>query len=93
MVLRGDMHSFDRGGHTPDVSVVYADGRYHMVYDWGEPDFNAEGGLAYAWAERPEGPWHRAAEPITRNYDSPEASRTVSAYLCRHAAAPGVTTG
>ena len=66
-VLQGDPGMFDKGGHTPDVSVVFADGRYHMVYDWGEPDFNAEGGLAYAWAEKPEGPWHRAAEPITRN--------------------------
>ena len=67
VVLQGDARMFDHGGHTPDVSVVYADRRYHMVYDWGEPDFNADGGLAYAWADRPEGPWHRAAEPITRN--------------------------
>jgi hypothetical protein len=67
VVLHGDPLMFDRGGHTPDVSVVYADGRYHMVYDWGQPDFNAEGGLAYAWAARPEGPWHRAPQPITRN--------------------------
>lgn len=67
VVLRGDPQLFDHGGHTPDVSVVYAEGRYHMVYDWGEPDFNAEGGLAYAWAEQPEGPWRRAPQPITRN--------------------------
>lgn len=67
VVLQGDKAMFDRGGHTPDVSVVYAEQRYHMVYDWGETNFNAEGGLAYAWADKPEGPWHRAAEPITRN--------------------------
>lgn len=67
VVLEGSREMFDRGGHTPDVSVVYDAGRYHMVYDWGEPDFAAEGGLAYAWAERPEGPWHRAPQPITRN--------------------------
>ncbi len=67
VVLQGSPTSFDRDGHTPDVSVVYDAGRYHMVYDWGELDFNLEGGLAYAWAERPEGPWHRAAEPLTRN--------------------------
>jgi hypothetical protein len=67
VVLQGAPSSFDRGGHTPDVSVVYDGGRYHMVYDWGELDFNVEGGLAYAWAERPEGPWQRAPEPITRN--------------------------
>jgi len=67
VVLSGDPAMFDHGGHTPDVSVVYADHRYHMVYDWGEADFNAEGGLAYAWAARPEGPWHRAPQPLTRN--------------------------
>ncbi len=58
---------FDKNGHTPDVSVVFVEGRYHTVYDWGEPNFNGEGGLAYAWAEKPEGPWHRDAQPITRN--------------------------
>jgi hypothetical protein len=67
VVLHGDPKMFDHGGHTPDVSVVYAEGRYHMVYDWGQLDFNQEGGLAYAWADRPEGPWHRALQPITRN--------------------------
>lgn len=87
VVLQGDAAMFDRGGHTPDVSVVYADGRYHMVYDWGEPDFTVEGGLAYAWAERPEGPWHRAAEPITRNTKLPKLlgryQRTYAATLLR----------
>lgn len=89
VVLQGDPTSFDRGGHTPDVSVVLADGRYHMVYDWGEPDFNAEGGLAYAWAERPEGPWHRAPQPITRNSTLPKLlgryQRTYAATLVRRA--------
>jgi len=89
VVLQGDPAMFDKGGHTPDVTVVYADGRYHMVYDWGEPDFNAEGGLAYAWAQRPEGPWHRASEPITRNSTLPRLSgryqRTYAATLVRRA--------
>lgn len=67
VVLQGDPGAFDKGGHTPDVSVVYDAGRYHMIYDWGEKDFNQEGGIAYAWAERPEGPWHRAPEPVVRN--------------------------
>jgi hypothetical protein len=58
---------FDQGGHTPDVSVVYDGGRYHMVYDWVEPDWSQLGGLAYAWAEKPEGPFHRAPQPITRS--------------------------
>jgi hypothetical protein len=72
VVLQGNRDMFDRGGHTPDVSVAFDAGRYHMVYDWGKPDFNAEGGLAYAWADRPEGPWHRAPQPITRNSTLPK---------------------
>jgi hypothetical protein len=86
-ILEGNPKMFDKGGHTPDASVVYAEGLYHMVYDWGEPDFNAEGGLAYAWAEQPEGPWHRAAEPITRNSTLPHLlgryQRTYAATLLR----------
>ncbi|HEY5913110.1 MAG TPA: hypothetical protein VJA21_21175 [Verrucomicrobiae bacterium] len=87
VVLQGNPQLFDHGGHTPDVSVVYSAGRYHMVYDWGEPDFNAEGGLAYAWAERPDGPWHRAPEPITRNSTLPRIlgryQRTYAATLIK----------
>jgi hypothetical protein len=67
VVLHGEQEMFDRGGHTPDVSVLLDAGRYHMLYDWGETNFNAQGGLAYAWADKPEGPWHRAPEPVTRN--------------------------
>jgi hypothetical protein len=67
VVLEGSKEMFDQGGHTPDVSLVYTGGRYHMVYDWVEPDWSQLGGLAYAWAEKPEGPFHRAAQPITRN--------------------------
>ena len=67
VVLEGSKELFDQGGATPDVSVVYADGRYHMVYDWVEPDWSQLGGLAYAWADKPEGPFHRAPQPITRN--------------------------
>ncbi len=89
VVLQGSAEWFDKSGHTPDVSVVYDRGRYHMVYDWGEPDFNAEGGLAYAWAEKPEGPWHRAANPITRNTKLPKLlgryQRTYAATLFRRA--------
>ncbi len=67
VVLHGDAQMFDKDGCTPDVSVVYADGRYHMVYDWGTLNYNKDGGLAYAWADKPEGPWHRDAQAITRN--------------------------
>ena len=66
-ILVGDPQMFDKNGHTPDVSIVFANGRYHMVYDWGRVNFNADGGLAYAWADKPEGPWHRATQPITLN--------------------------
>jgi len=87
VVLHGDAALFDKGGHTPDVSVVYEAGRYHMVYDWGELDFNREGGLAYAWADKPEGPWHRAPQPITRNSTLPKLlghyQRTYAATLIR----------
>jgi hypothetical protein len=67
VVLEGSKELFDQGGSTPDVSIVYADGRYHMVYDWCAPDWQVAGGLAYAWADKPEGPFHRATTPITVN--------------------------
>ena len=86
-MLSPDARLFDKNGHTPDVSVVYEAGRYHMVYDWGEADFNREGGLGYAWADKPEGPWHRAAEPLTRNSQLPPLlgryRRTYAATLIR----------
>jgi hypothetical protein len=67
LAIQGDATMFDgdgtHPGGMPDVSVVYADGRYHMVYDWANYA-NTRGGLAYAWADRPEGPFHRAASPI-----------------------------
>ena len=63
--------------NTPDVSVVFADGRYHMAYDWGQdtatwasafnPQGNDDGGIGYAWSERPEGPFHRHPVPVFRN--------------------------
>jgi hypothetical protein len=67
LAIQGDAAMFDgdgvHPGAMPDVSVVYADGRYHMVYDWAN-NANTRGGIAYAWAERPEGPFHRAPSPI-----------------------------
>lgn len=60
--------------HAPDVAVTYHGNRYHLVYDWATADTtwanahvpagNADSGIAYAWAERPEGPFHRAVRPI-----------------------------
>jgi hypothetical protein len=67
LAIEGDANMFDgdnvHPGAMPDVSIVYADGRYHMVYDWAN-HANTRGGLAYAWAARPEGPFHRAPCPI-----------------------------
>lgn len=61
---------------APDVCVVYHDGRYHMCYDWctsnttwanaSAPSGGADSGMAYAWAEKPEGPFHRSPRPILR---------------------------
>ena len=86
-MLEGSKELFDHGGSTPDVSIVYADGRYHMVYDWVEPDWSLLGGLGYAWAEKPEGPFHRAPQPITLNRELPPLlgryQRTYAATLVR----------
>ncbi len=60
--------------HAPDVSVVYDEGRYHLCFDWttqnttwenaSAPPPDANSGVGYAWAERPEGPFHHVARPI-----------------------------
>ncbi len=68
--------------YAPDVSVVYYDGRYHLVYDWlndrgawehlaNPPDRDNDSGMAYAWSDRPEGPFTRAAKPIKRTSEQP----------------------
>ncbi len=68
-------------GNAPDVSVAYADGRYHMIYDWAtadtrwqtvaDPPAPADSGVGYAWAERPEGPFTRTAPPVYSTRKSP----------------------
>jgi hypothetical protein len=67
IVLTGSPATFDGDGKnpggTPDVSVCYAEGAYHLIYDWAKPD-NSDGGLAYARADRPEGPFIRADDPL-----------------------------
>ena len=60
--------------HAPDVSVVHFEGRYHLCYDWttenttwenaSNPPADVNSGVGYAWAERPEGPFHQVARPI-----------------------------
>lgn len=69
IVLKGNPGFFDKDGHTPDVSVVYDAGKYHMIYDWGTENFNVDGGIAYASAVHPEGPWIRDLAPITHNME------------------------
>jgi hypothetical protein len=60
-------------GAAPDVTVVYAGGRYHMAYDWVGSDATWKDartrrtGVAYAWSEKPEGPYRRHPTPILRN--------------------------
>ena len=61
---------------APDVCVVYHDDRYHMAYDWcmsnttwanaSTPSGGADSGVAYAWADKPEGPFHRSPRPVLR---------------------------
>ena len=68
-------------GHAPDVSVTYAEDRYHLVYDWltestlwGDifnPDATHNSGVGYAWSERPEGPFHRNTRPVWTTRDQP----------------------
>jgi hypothetical protein len=67
---------------APDVTVIYADGRYHLSYDWftdnsrwtdmRNPPEGYDNGCGYAWSERPEGPFHRAVQPILRTSELPK---------------------
>ena len=82
-IFEGNQFTFDGevspATHAPDVSVFYADGRYHMAYDWctenttwanaANPSSDSNSGAGYAWSEKPEGPFRREARPIatTRN--------------------------
>ena len=73
---------FDEGNRPPfvgenglmtDVSLVYDEGRYHLVYDWADKN-NENGGIGYAWADNPEGPYHVSPEPLVdqkRQEDAP----------------------
>ncbi|HNR33287.1 MAG TPA: hypothetical protein PKI11_20520, partial [Candidatus Hydrogenedentes bacterium] len=70
-VFEGESSPVD---HAPDATVLYADGRYHMCFDWttanttwenaANPPPDANSGVGYAWADRPEGPFQIAARPI-----------------------------
>ena len=70
----GDLHP---ANIAPDITLVFAGDRYHMAYDWATDNWlwsdalyprpDADSGCAYAWSERPEGPFHRAERPILRS--------------------------
>ena len=56
---------------APDVMVIYADGKYHMIFDWvpanatwGNTDTS---GLGYAVADKPEGPFVISEKPLKIN--------------------------
>ncbi len=59
---------------APDAVVTYADGRYHLCFDWAtenntwknahNPPPDANSGAGHAWSERPEGPFHISKRPI-----------------------------
>ena len=56
---------------VPDVMVTYANGKYHMVFDWVPDNFDwrnaANTGLGYAVADKPEGPFVVSRTPIKIN--------------------------
>lgn len=70
-VFAGETHPMT---HAPDVSVVFADGKYHMVYDWvtGNSDWSniftptadTNSGVGYAWSDTPGGPFHPTPVPV-----------------------------
>lgn len=62
-------HPVDDAMASLDASVVYDDGMYHMVYGWGS--LREDGGIAYAKAKRPEGPFIMDPHPIKSEYASP----------------------
>ena len=85
---RATRRMFDKNGHTPDVSVVFAEGRYHMVYDWGEPNFKRRGRTGLRLGRetgRPLAP-RRAADHA--ELDAGAAAGSLPPDLCRDGAAP-----
>ena len=84
-IFAGPPHVYDGEtsptAHAPDVTVVYADGRYHLCFDWltgtstwqnaADPPADANGGVGYAWSERPEGPFHITSRPIAAARSQP----------------------
>ncbi len=81
--LAKDKHVFEGEemplARAPDVTVAFADGRYHMAFDWAtanltwavaaDPPPDANGGVGYAWSDRPGGPFYPAAKPVATTRD------------------------
>lgn len=69
VVLEGDKDNFDgkdnMPGNVADITLCYDNGLYHMVYGWTDLP-NEDGGIAYAVATSPEGPFVRDKVPIHR---------------------------
>ncbi len=67
LVIVGNKDAFDgdgvRPGATCDASIAVDERGYHVAYGWAKPD-NSDGGIAYAFAESPEGPFVRDTKPI-----------------------------
>ncbi len=69
-----------RVGAATDLHVAYADGKYHGVFGWCDPD-NRRGGLGYAVSDRPDGPFHVRGGPIHDDaVRTPVMGRYVRAY-------------
>ncbi|MCC6729129.1 MAG: hypothetical protein IT208_07300 [Chthonomonadales bacterium] len=69
-----------RRGLMTDASVVFHGGRYHLLFGWANRA-NTRGGLGYAWAARPEGPFHPAPDPVHDDArQAPIRGRYVRAY-------------
>jgi len=57
---------------VPDVMITYADGKYHMIFDWVSDTFNwqqnaGSSGIGYAVANSPEGPFIVSKKPLKIN--------------------------
>ncbi len=55
---------------APDVMVTYAEGKYHMVFDWVSNNYDRrpeQHGIGYAVADSPEGPFVVSKVPVKIN--------------------------
>lgn len=59
----GYVSSDGTSGVMTDVCVVYDGGRYHLIYGWADKA-NKRGGLGYAVADTPEGPFRYSQVPL-----------------------------